>query len=56
MAQMPLKVEVEMDVGMGTTIHFSAERLLDDNEEAQEFGNDMFSLTTSFVEGYGSAQ
>lgn len=55
MAQMPLKVEVEMSAGMGITIRFSAERLVDNEEQAEEFGNDMRDLSGSFSEGFGSA-
>jgi hypothetical protein len=54
MAQMPLKVEVEQIMGMGVTITFSAERLVDNEEEAQQFGNDMRDMSYSFAEGYGS--
>ncbi len=54
MAQMPLKVEVEQMMGMGVTIKFSAEKVVDNDEEAKEFGNDMRDLSLAFAEGYGN--
>jgi hypothetical protein len=54
MAQMPLRVEILADMGMGIEIKFSAERIIDDDDEAKEFGNDMRELTGAFSEGYGS--
>lgn len=56
MAQLLLKSEVETEMGMGVTIRFSAERILDSEEEAEEFGEDVRILSNSFAKGYGGEE
>lgn len=46
------RVTVDVDVGQGVKLHHNFERIIDDDEQAREFGSDAASLFRSFQEGF----
>lgn len=49
------KVTIETTVGMGMTIHQSFESVVDNTEEAEEFGKDANTIFSAFMEGWSNA-
>jgi len=43
-------------MGMGVTIRFAAERVVDNEAEAAEFGRDMNDLSAAFAGGYSGEE
>jgi len=47
------KVTVETAIGMGMTIHQSFESIVDNEEEAEKFGEEANHIFTGFMNGWG---